>query len=345
MCCEARHEWCSQPFRSGELHGSRFRFLTLPSILHASPSQPTSKGKLFGDVKQHTPPLLLCLLLLISRRICPACWPSGHLSQALAAWTTPASALSLTRGGATQSPVRWLTAAPARWSTHRAAPTMLPPRPQHACGATWSARTAGCPRLLLVRAVNWLPGCLRTDLAGTELKTPVEPDTQPWSAPTALPLHLHFADYANVSSTGPQLTFGGPWGSALAGLEQLEELHLTGHRINSSSWPAALPSLSKLRVLHLAGPAAVGPSTLGSSLPPEWSSMGQLQSLWLLNMSHIQGECCGYYPMVATAKWPWAASGKWFTAPAHTYVLHQDVYTLLKSVITGHGVRECLGVA
>jgi hypothetical protein len=91
---------------------------------------------------------------------------------------------------------------------------------------------------------------------------------------------------------------GGPWSSALAGLQQLEELHLTGHRINSSSWPAGLPGLGKLRVMRLAGPAATAPSTPGLSLPPEWSSLGQLQSLWLLNISHIQGACCGY---VATA--------------------------------------------
>lgn len=86
---------------------------------------------------------------------------------------------------------------------------------------------------------------------------------------------------------GPRLTFGPVLGLALAGVDYLEELHLTGHVLgtNGSNWPAAIAALPRLRVLHLTGPASPG-----ATLPQEWSGLSQLQSLWMLNMSSLQGE-------------------------------------------------------
>lgn len=95
------------------------------------------------------------------------------------------------------------------------------------------------------------------------------------------------ADYAAVLSSGPQLSFSPALASAFAGVDQLEELHLTGHvlGINGTSWPAGIASLSKLRVLHLSGPGAAN-----ATLPSAWSQLRQLQSLWMLNMSNVQGK-------------------------------------------------------
>jgi hypothetical protein len=93
------------------------------------------------------------------------------------------------------------------------------------------------------------------------------------------------ADYAALGSIGPVITFSGPWGPAFAGLDHLQEIHLSSHVSNISSWPAALTTLPNLRVLHLAGPGAPG-----DMLPAEWSLLTSLQSLWLLNMTHVQGE-------------------------------------------------------
>lgn len=102
-----------------------------------------------------------------------------------------------------------------------------------------------------------------------------------------LQFSLACADYAAILSSGPRLTFGPVLGSALAGVDYLEELHLAGHVLgtNGSSWPAAIAALHKLRVLHLTGPASPG-----ATLPQEWSGLSQLQSLWMLNMSSVQGE-------------------------------------------------------
>jgi hypothetical protein len=97
-----------------------------------------------------------------------------------------------------------------------------------------------------------------------------------------------------LGSVGPQLTLDPNYGpsaggftSAFIGNTYLEEIHLTGHVMTASTsrWPTALATLPNLRVLHISGPAAPG-----SQLPSAWSSMTQLQSLWLLNMTYIQGE-------------------------------------------------------
>jgi hypothetical protein len=112
------------------------------------------------------------------------------------------------------------------------------------------------------------------------------------------------ADFAALASNGPQLTFGAGASLVLAGNDRLEELHLTGHVMhgfsNVSLWPASLNTMPNLRVLHLSGPSAPG-----AGLPDLTGSMAQLQSLWLLNMSNVEGEhrtglcdlalciCCG----------------------------------------------------
>lgn len=92
------------------------------------------------------------------------------------------------------------------------------------------------------------------------------------------------ADFTTVGGPlGPELTFSSGLGTALWGVSALEELHLTGHIINGS-WPAALVSLPLLKVLRLSGPGAPG-----SALPAEWGNMTQLQSLWLFNITALQG--------------------------------------------------------
>ena len=101
------------------------------------------------------------------------------------------------------------------------------------------------------------------------------------------------ADYSMLNSTGPQLSLDPSYGpspgftSAFIGNTYLEEIHLTGHLMlaSTSRWPAALATLPNLRVLHLSGPAA-----MGSLLPAEWSGMNQLRSLWMLNMTNVEGE-------------------------------------------------------
>lgn len=107
-----------------------------------------------------------------------------------------------------------------------------------------------------------------------------------WVWPCCSQYHVALpADYAVVGSIGPQITFNGSWGLAFAGVDRLEEVHLSSHVINISGWPAALTALPNLKVLHLAGPGAPG-----NMLPSNWSSITSLQSLWLLNMTHAQGE-------------------------------------------------------
>jgi hypothetical protein len=96
------------------------------------------------------------------------------------------------------------------------------------------------------------------------------------------------ADLSVSSSNGLQLTFGAGPGLPFAGNDRLEELHLPGHIMNGFNsgtlWPSPLNTMPRLRVLHLSGP---GPA--GVRLPDMAGSMSQLQSLWLLNMSNIQG--------------------------------------------------------
>jgi len=68
-------------------------------------------------------------------------------------------------------------------------------------------------------------------------------------------------------------------------LDELTELNLAGHELLGVLPSLSLSRLSKMRVLKLSGPLT------NSSLPSEWSALGSLQTLWLLNMRGLQGNC------------------------------------------------------
>jgi hypothetical protein len=94
------------------------------------------------------------------------------------------------------------------------------------------------------------------------------------------------ADFSVVGSTGPQLMLSS-LPPQLSTITKLEELHLSSHQLLNSSLPAELAALQQLRVLRLAGPGVQG----GTVLPAAWGQLQKLESLWLLNLGGVAGEC------------------------------------------------------
>lgn len=82
-------------------------------------------------------------------------------------------------------------------------------------------------------------------------------------------------------------------------MSELEELRLKEHVLHGTTpLPPELGALPSLRVLHLPGPLAPG-----SSLPAEWGSLRQLQSLWLLDVSGLAGARGGMHVVRWVAPW------------------------------------------
>eukprot|EP00775_Hariotina_reticulata_P011533 gene11533-11676_t len=66
-------------------------------------------------------------------------------------------------------------------------------------------------------------------------------------------------------------------------LSELQELNLAGHQL-LGPLPPQMSGFSKLRVLKLSGPFTSSP------LPSTWSALVNLQTLWLLDMTGVQGS-------------------------------------------------------